>query len=330
MVSFFKDRSAANIVWVILLSLSVHAHFFIDPPEVVIGVKDGLISVGFSRFLAGLNPVILIFLYHLLVISQALRLNYLFNDQRMFVRSNFLTAMAYVLVTAVFKEWNDLTPALVANSLIIWLFAKTMRLYNNPNPKTLLFNIGLIIGLSVLLYHPTALLVLVALFAVLVVRPFSIPELVVMFMGVAAPFYFLGAYLFLTDQFIELSRFMPAFWLNLPKVDSLPLFLVSLAIIIVVLLIGVFNWQNKNRRMVIQIRKNWAVLVVMLLVMIPLPFINKGSGIDTILLWAVPVSPFAAHAFLSDRKDTFANIIFWVLVALIAVNNWGLISLIKY
>jgi hypothetical protein len=100
--------------------------------------------------------------------------------------------------------------------------------------------------------------------------------------------------------------------------------------IVIVVLIGLFNWQNKNRRMVIQIRKNWAVLVVMLLVMVPLPFINRNSGLETLLLWAVPVSPFAAHAFLSDRKNTVPNILFWIFIVLIILNNWGILSLIKY
>ncbi len=183
-----------------LLSFAVHLHFFIDAPNVLAGRADGLISTVLNNYFVSLHPLLLVFVYQLLVITQALRLNYLFNDHRMFGKPSFLIAMVYILLTAILKEWNELTPALVANSLIIWLYAKTVRLYNNPNPKTLLFNIGLVIGLAVLLYHPTTLLIIVALFAVLVVRPFNITEILVMFMGVVTPFYFLWSYLFLTDQ----------------------------------------------------------------------------------------------------------------------------------
>jgi hypothetical protein len=276
--------------------------------------------------MVGLHPAALIFIYHLLVVSQALQLNYLFNNQRMFARTNFLTAMTYILVTAVFKEWNQITPALVTNTLVIWLFAKTVRLYNNQNPKTLIFNIGLLIGATILLYHPTALLIIVAMFALIVVRPFSIPELLVMFMGVLTPFYFLAVYLFLTDQFSRILQFIPNWALNLPNVSTPILLLVSLGIIIVILIIGLFQWQNKNRRMVIQIRKNWGVLMVMLWVMIPLPFINENAGLETLLLWTIPVSPFMSNAFLDTKKDTFANILFWILVILIVLNNWGLVK----
>jgi hypothetical protein len=329
LVSFFKDRSAAAAIWVLLLSLAVHFHFFINPPQVLAGEADGLISLVLAKYLVGEHEVVIILLYHFLVVTQALRLNYLFNDHRMFAKPSFLTAMAYVLLTAVLKEWNHLTPALVANSLVIWLYAKTVRLYNNPNPKTLLFNIGLVIGLAVLLYHPTTLLVIVALFALLVVRPFSLPEILVMFMGIATPFYFLGAYLFLTDQFHTFLKFLPLLEFNLPRIEVPIMFFISLAVIISVLIIGIVNWQDKNRRMVIQIRKNWGVLVVMLWVMLPLPFINDSANWETLLLWCIPASPFVSYAFSETKKDTFPNIIFWTFIVLAVINNWNIINLLK-
>jgi hypothetical protein len=322
-VSLFKDRSAATVVWVLILSVVVHSHFFYFPPQVVSNGDDGLISLLFRRFLVGLNPLVVIALYHAVVLVQALRLNFLFTDQRMFTRANFLTAMVYVLMTAVFKEWNNLSPALVANTFVIWLFAKTVRLYNNPNPKSLLFNIGLVIGLCVLLYHPTALLIIVAMFALMVVRPFNITEWVVMLMGILSPYYFLGAYLFLTDQFTNLGRFTPNWQLNLPDVSTPAMFFISLGVILIMLLTGLYYYQTKSRRMLIHIRKNWGVLIVMLWVMIPLPFINENAGLDTLLMWSIPVSPFIAVGFLEIKKPVMANFLFWIFVILIGLNNWA-------
>lgn len=323
MVSLFKDRSAATVVWVIVLCIVVHSHFFFFPPQVIVDGEDGLISFAFKKYLGGLEPLAVMALYHLLVISQALRLNFLFNDQRMYTRVNFLVAMTYVLVTTLFREWNNLTPALVANTFVIWLFAKTLRLYNNPNPKTLLFNVGLVIGLCVLLYHPTALLIIVAIFALLVVRPFNLTEWVVMLMGILSPYYFLGAFLFLTDQFTNLGRFIPRWELNLPDVTTPIMFSVSMGIILILVLVGLYHYQNKSRRMLIHIRKNWGVLIVMLWVMIPLPFINKNAGLDTLLMWSIPVSPFIAIGFLEIKRNVVLNIMFWIFVVLIVLNNWG-------
>jgi hypothetical protein len=62
--------------------------------------------------------------------------------------------------------------------------------------------------------------------------------------------------------------------------------------------------------------------------MLPLPFIAKHTGVDMLLLFLVPVSPFMAKGFLTPKKDTLPNIMFWSLLVVIAINNWG--RLIKY
>jgi hypothetical protein len=231
--------------------------------------------------------------------------------------------MVYVLVTAIFSQWNQLTPALVANTLVIWLFSRVITLYNSPKPKTLLFNIGLIIGGCILMYHPSTLLILIAIFALMVVRPFNATEWFVMLMGVIAPFYFLFAFLYLTDRWLQFSTFIPDFQLNLPDVDPTPLFYITIAAIIISLLYGIYHFNDTSRRMLIQVRKNWGVLMVMLLIMLPLPFISANATLDSLLLWTIPVSPFIAKGFLSPKKQTFPNILFWVLVILIVLNNWS-------
>lgn len=245
----------------------------------------------------------------------------------MFSKSTYLTAMVYVLITAVFPDWNQLTSALVANTFIIWLFSKIVRLYNTPNPKTLLFNIGLIIGGCILAYHPTTLLILVGIFALMVVRPFNITEWLVMLMGVCAPFYFLFMYLFLTDHWVQMDEYVPVWQLNLPEVNTSPLFFVSVGVILFVLTIGVYHFQDKSMRMLIQIRKNWGVLMVMLLIMLPLPFISKNATLNSLLLWCIPVSPFMAKGFLYAKKNTFPNLMFWALVIIIILNNWRLFKI---
>ncbi len=309
-----------------MLSIAVHAHFFIFPPVVVAASNDGLISVFLLRYVSHWDPVLVLLLYHALVISQALRLNYVFNNQHMFVKPSFLTAMVYILVTAIFTEWNQMTPALVANTLIIWLFSEIIKLYNSPKPKTLLYNIGLLIGGCILLYHPTTLLILIAIFALMVVRPFNINEWLVMLMGVITPFYFLVAILYLTDKWGIVSRFIPEFQLNLPDVNANPLFFVTIGTLVLILIIGIYYFQVKSGRMLIQVRKNWGVLMVMLLIMLPLPFVSKNASLDSLLLWVIPVSPYIAKSFSTPKKDTFPNIMFVILIVLIVLNNWNLLK----
>lgn len=326
MVALFKDRSPATIIWLFLLSFIVHSHFIVDLPEITNTANNGLLSVWINRYAPVLNPVVRIVIYHVLVVIQALRLNFLFNDNRMYSRPTFLAAMVYILLTGIFREWSNLTPALFENILVIWLFAKTVRLYNSQNPKTLIFNIGLLIGASVILYHPSALLILAAFFALLVVRPFIITEWLVLLMGVISPYYFLASYLYLTDRIGTIEEYIPEWGINIPHTVISPIFFVTVALIVIILITGVLYSQQETRRLLIQVRKNWVVLSVMLYVMLPIPFINIDAGIDSLLLWIVPASPYMAKAFLGPKKNTMPNLMFWSLLALAVLKNWQIVQ----
>jgi hypothetical protein len=168
----------------------------------------------------------------------------------------------------------------------------------------------------------------VALLALLIVRPFFVTEWLVLLMGVVAPFYFLFSYLYLTDELVRLPHLIPRWHTSLPVIAPTVLFFSSLALIAVVLFIGMIYWQKENRRLIVQVRKNWVVLNVMLLLMLPLPFVTYKAEIDSLLTFVVPLSPMMAKAFLSPKKDTLSIIIFWCLLALILINNWS--GLFKY
>lgn len=325
MVALFKDRSPAAIFWLIILSILVHSHFFVETPVVHTNNADGLLSVFLEKYIVQLSPAFIVFIYHALVLIQALRLNHFFTDHRMYSRANYLPAMVYILLTGMFVEWTELTPALICNTILIWFFAKAVRLYNNPNPKTLLFNLGLLTGITIILYHPSALLIPVAFFAVLVLRPFIIAEFVVLIMGIIFPFYMLASYLYLTDSLPTIKSYLPLWQFNLPRVQTKTGFFITVATIFIVLLMGLFYWQQENRRLLIQVRKNWIVLLAMFFVLLPLPFINKNSGLESLILCIVPASPLIAKGFLAPKKNTIPAIMFWALLCLAIVKSWHLL-----
>lgn len=326
MVSIFKDRSPVTIFWLFLLSLAVHSQFFIFFPEIQAREDNGLLSIVLNTYVAQLNPSITIVLYHLVVLSQAVTLNSLFANHRMYSTPSYLPAMVYIMLTGIMVEWSNITPALIANYMVIWLFTKTIRLYNNPNPKSLLFNVGLVIGGSVILYHPSAMLVLVAFFALLIVRPFVLAEVLVLLMGVVCPYYFLVSWLYLTDNITIASRFIPNWELTVPQISITPVFFITLAIVIFSLVTGIIYWQTESRRLVIQIRKNWVVLWSMLFVLLPTPFIHYKAGIISLLLWIVPASPFIAKGFLASKSPLLPRIMFWAILLLVVLKNWRIIA----
>jgi hypothetical protein len=77
---------------------------------------------------------------------------------------------------------------------------------------------------------------------------------------------------------------------------------------------------------VIQIRKNWGVMMVMLLILLPIPFIFMYAGIESAFMCLLPIAAFASNAFSYPRRLILPNILFWLAVAVLVYNNWILIT----
>ncbi|MBS1628024.1 MAG: hypothetical protein JSR09_00320 [Bacteroidetes bacterium] len=321
MVALFRNTSFSSIFLLIVLSLLVHAHFFVSPTQIVVD-DDGLLSFILKKYIQPLPSVYLWLLYIGVLLLQAIRLNLVLNENKMFHHNNYTAAMAYIVITGFFSEWCIITPAFIANTFIIWILIQLFKLYNNPSPKTLLFNTGLIIGISVICYHPTAILIIVVLFALAVVRPFRIAEWLILLMGTIAPLYLIISFLFLSDNLKLINQFLPNIQIGLPHFINNAWLLYAALVLFISLLAGLFFYANASKRMVIQIRKNWNILLVMLLLMLFIPFVFTTTAMHTAVMLIIPLAAFIANAYLYPKRLLFPNLLFLLALAAIIHNNW--------
>ncbi|MFN6388693.1 MAG: hypothetical protein ACK4X2_10240 [Bacteroidota bacterium] len=328
MVFLFRDRSVVNILLVLLLSVGVHLH----APEQVLPTaiplqQNGLFSYVLAQYIYNLPLAIQVIIFHALLVTQALRLNMVMQDLRMFSSVNYVPAMTYVLLSGLLMESNTITETLVSNSLTLWIFIKLSRLYNNPEPKALLFNIGIIAGISILLFHPTAILIVVVLFALAVVRPFRISEWLVLLLGVLLPYYFLLVFLYLNNQFALVGAYLPNISFGSPLHGLDKLYLINLGFTLFATLVGLYQLQSHVGRLVIQIRKNWGVMMVLLFTLILSPFMFSSLGTQVLLMGLVPLSATISNGYSNPKKLLLPNFLFWTALGLIIINNWHLVKI---
>ena len=326
MVFLFRDKSFVSVFFLIILCLLVHTHLLISTPNIATAEDSGIISFVITNYLIALPKGMMGLLYIAIILLQAIRLNILLNEYKMFQYSGFTTAMSYILLTGFFSQWATISPALIANTFVIWIFIQLSKLYNNPSPKSLLFNTGLIIGAAILCYQPTAMLIAVVFFALVIVRPFIISEWFVLLIGIIMPFYIISALLFLNDKINLLPTFLPRtkFGLIIPITDVW--FWVSIAVIAVLLIAGFITLTNNNNRMVIQIRKNWNIMTVMVVMLIIIPFIFYNAGLQSAALSIIPLAAIIANIFLYPKKMLVPNLFFALAIIIIIHNNWVLIK----
>jgi len=325
-VSLFKSRSPATIVWLLILSIVVHSHFIAYSPVIKTTGTAGLITDFINKYFVIFSPAVIIIIYHGIIVFQSLRLNHLLADYRMYSRVTYLPAMTYILLTGLFTEWSNLTSALIGNILVIWFYSKIIYLNSSRTPKTSLFNIGLLISISTILYHPLVLLLIPAFFALMILRPFVITEWLILLIGLITPFYFLTSYLYLTNNIASIRSYVPGFKFYVLLLNFSISSITSIIFIIVIFFIGLYYWQQENKRLLIQVRNNWVILIVIMITMLPLPFIYHGENVENLIVCIVSGSPIIAKGFLAAKRKSLPSLMFWILIILSVLKNWQIMK----
>lgn len=323
MVFLFKDRSDFNLIFLLLLSVAVHFHVWMQPPIIIANESDGLLSYLLLHYIQPLPPLVLIVLFHTIILSQAIRLNILLSNFKMFQQISYIPAFTYIILTAMFPYWDVISAGLIANSLVIWILVKLLRLYEQSQPKTLEFNIGLIVAISIILHEPIAILIAVVLFALLIIRPFKLAEWLVLIMGILLPFYFIFTYVFLTGNINDFRQFLPKLdWKN-PLVQ--PSFNIILALIVMgfQLIAGFFYWNKQQTRFIIQVRKYWGVLFLLLILTFFQPILFSVQGLYASAIVIAPLASFISFAYATPKRLLIPNLLFWAGAAVIVYNHLG-------
>ena len=153
-------------------------------------------------------------------------------------------------------------------------------------------------------------------------RPFVIREWLVALLGVTTPYYFLGILLFLTNQW-SWQKIFPSIHFSLPAMPSSIFITISIILLVLGFIVGGFYVQNNLNKMLIQVRKNWSLLLLFLIVAALITLVNGGSNYTSWLLCAVPLSIFHAAAYFYPNNRTFPLVLHWNIFAFaIYINYW--------
>src|SRR5688572_10308853 len=258
-----------------------------------------------------------------LLFLQAIMLTRFINSQRMMNRPNYLPGMAYLLITSLFPEWNYFTAPLIINTILLFILSGLFRIYNQANAKGTIFNIGLALGIASFLFFPSITFIIWILLALMVMRPFRLNEWVLCLVGVTTPFYFYAIYLLITRDW-SWEQLWPYFSISLPSVGQSAWLAGSAFLLAVPFLAGGYYVQASLRRMLIQVRKGWSLLLLYLLGAIFVPFVNNTGTFENWVMAAIPFAAFHASAYFYSALRIIPLLLFWLTVAfVIGYQYWG-------
>lgn len=325
MISIFRDKSIITIFSLIIVAILFHLHIFFVPIKINYCENSGVLSWLFIKYLNVYNATIISIIYLLLLIIQSIRVNVFLNSSKMFSKTGYTTAFAFILLTAMFTNAFAFSPSIVAISLINWIFYNALKLYNTTEPKKLLFNVGFVACISSVLYTPIILVVVGLLIALIILRPFRITEWLIFLFGLVAPLYLIFSGLFLFDSIYVYKNFIPKIQFHF-SISTEPWILFRLCVITLLSFVGLLTWYPNNNRMVIQTRKSWTVMLIFFILLLVGTMFFNSNNFQPEIICLIPMAAFISNFFLYPRRTILINLLIILSLIIITYNNLILIQ----
>ncbi|GAA3921554.1 hypothetical protein GO495_01355 [Chitinophaga oryziterrae] len=323
MVKFFRSGNPLTVLLLLIYTLLVKFYYLLHPSTFVADGSEGLLYDLFVKWIQrviGNSPYLFTSLAILLLLLQALLVTKIVNHQRLFAKPTYLPAMSYMLFTSLLEGWNVFSPALLVNLVMLWVFSSITLLYTRTSARDVVFNIGFALGVCGLFYFPSVVFCLLLLLSLLIMRPFRLAEWIIAVLGLICPLYLLGTYLYLTDQWSLFTK-IPRIGINFPVIADYKVWGAMVASIFFFIL-GWLLLQSTIKKMLIQGRKIWSVLIVYVFVAMVVPFFNVHFSPLYWLMAILPLSLFVANVYWSIRNNTVANIIHFITLGYVIVMQY--------
>ena len=325
MIGIFKQKNPANLLFLLLTGIVVKLPMFTHPHSPVVREADGILYTKITSFLNPLAtsiPLLYPLLTFGLLFLQAVMLNRFTNTQRMMNKASYLPGMSYILLTSLLPEWNLFSAPLLINSILLFILSALFSIYNQQNAKGMIFNIGLALGIASFLLISSLTFILWILLALAVMRPFRINEWLICLLGITTPFYFYAIYIVITGRF-SWDEFIPHITLGMPSLKQSAWLAGSVFLIMVPFLMGGYYVQENLRRMLINVRKGWSLLLLYLLAALLVPFVNTSSTFENWIMAMIPMAAFHACTYFYATWRIFPVLLFWAMIAFILAYQYG-------
>lgn len=280
------------------------------PPVPQDHVVFGQIAALVSRQLNG-NAFAITLVSVLMLLAQSLYLNHITVKHKLFARSSYFPAFAYLVLTSLHPSYSYFSEPLLLNWVILWAVNMMMTLSQTSQPRKQIFNAGFIICVPLLFQVSYLGLLALFLLALMFLRSFNLGEWTVGILGYLTPVYFFTGILFLMDQLNVLKNILQIGTFSGIHIDH-PLYFSGLVGGLSLLLaIGSAGVQQQMTRMTIYIRRSWGLVYTYLAIGFGIALFSAFRGRSEWLILMPPLALVIAQAFCFEKTKRFSNFTFY-------------------
>jgi hypothetical protein len=323
LLRFFRGAGFSEIFFIALTGFFVWASAFFNPQLSALNCYDSdpmpLYSllqsvVGGNAILGVLISFVLVMLMSFLIVN--------FNTSHFFINERtFLPATIYLLITGLLPDQQLLNPVLPASVFLMIAIRRIMDAYRIPGTAYNFFDAALLIGTGSLFYANLIWFALLVIIGIAILRTGNLRELLISVIGLLTPllitvgsYYVAGKDISLLPRLIYNNLFAGS---NVHNFSTLVIIgLAAVGVIILVSAVYLFSVINikkiKSRKTFTEL--NWALVITFVVY-----FAVPSASVELIWIAGIPLSYLLAHYFIFSRKKLFPEILFAVLIIVVAL-----------
>lgn len=320
MIRQFRNLTPVNLFFLIIIAVILRITLLVDLPETF----EFDFAKPFLRLLIPvpadsiISPFLNVSIALILTLIQASILNKIVNQHNLLGKPSFLPALMYVTASSIFMPFLVLSPALICNFLIIWMIEKFQSIYRRNEVGSVMFDLGMIVGVGTLMYFPFIAMFILLYVSLLIYRPFNWREWVIGLVGFATVYFFVAIYYYWNDSFENFYQI----WLPLATPFPAKLGInfndyIVLIPVIIILILSAYSLRRNFFKSYVQVRKSFQILFFMFVLAMISFYLKPHVRVYHFLLGVPAASVFMAYYFLHAKKRWVFESLYFLLVAFI-------------
>ena len=325
MLALFRSNQITGVIWVFLYAALLYL------PALAGWTSRPVIEPVSGGYLYALLPEVIKspgefagIAAFLLALTQSILVYDLAGRYRLVEPRNWLPSLAFILTAASLQDFGYLAAPLLAGSLLPLILGKLFGMYKKADVIATVYDIGFLLGLSALIYPPVLLFTIPALLGMRSLRSLSMHERLLVFAGIATPWFLLWTWAFWNDQTAEFWRYnLGAFSLSgtiRPPQDLhgwIQLGFTALLAVVVLSSLGGYYFKK-----LIQTQKFFSILFWFLFSGIAIQFLFNASYLPAFNLLTLFLGILIGHSLGAIRNALLAEFLHLAMLATVLILQY--------
>gem|GEM_PF-1266047 len=313
MISIFKKNDVLNIILLLPYAILIRLKSLIQPQAYTVTEADSILSSWLFSIVS--SPLLQSIIAILLVFAQAIAINVLINNNRLYRSPNTLAGMIYILLVSCVPQLQYLSPALIGATFVIIATFYVFNTYKLNAATLNIFNAALTSCLAAFIYPPYALVIIAIFIGLATLRNFSLLERLQFLIGYVAVVWIFGSLYFYLDKLgADVFGYFdfPGVISNITYSLS-PENIITLAYLLLVV-ISLVNYYNFVKKKGIDVRKKIAFYYWLMVCAFISIFSYAGVEYQHFIYLAIPLSFFLSMSLLIVRQTFLVEVVHFCLI----------------